>query len=141
MTKIVRRSLLPALAAGAVLAAPAAQADRLVYEPINPAFGGNAFNGDFLLSTANIQNQFVEQREELTPEQEFAERLESRLLSQLSIEITQAIFGDDVIDDTAFAVGDINVVVRTDGDNAIITITDIVTGGVSEIIVPTGPGG
>jgi len=141
MMKLDRRILVPALAAATVLAAPAAQADRLVYQPINPAFGGNAFNYDYLIGTAGIQNQFVEEREELTPEQEFAERLESRLLSQLSIEITQAIFGEDAIDDTAFAVGDINVVITTDGDNAIITITDIVTGGVSEIIVPTGPGG
>lgn len=116
-----------------------AEARDLVYEPINPAFGGNPFNSDHLLATANIQNKFVEEREDLTPEQEFAERLESRLLSQLSLEITRAIFGEDVLDDTAFSVGDITVSIIIDGDNAIITITDIITGGTSEIIVPTGP--
>ena len=33
-----------------------ASASELVYQPINPAFGGNPFNGPFLLETATLQN-------------------------------------------------------------------------------------
>ena len=33
-----------------------AQAGELHYVPINPTFGGNPFNGPFLLSTANANN-------------------------------------------------------------------------------------
>ena len=31
---------------------------QLTYEPINPAFGGDTFNYQWLLSSANAQNSF-----------------------------------------------------------------------------------
>ena len=46
------------LLAGA-MAVPAGAGD-LVYTPINPAFGGQPFNHNFLVGTAQIQNQFNE---------------------------------------------------------------------------------
>ena len=33
-----------------------ASASELVYQPINPAFGGNPFNGPFLIETETLQN-------------------------------------------------------------------------------------
>lgn len=37
-----------------------AKSQQLVYKPINPAFGGDTFNYQWLLSSANAQNQFDE---------------------------------------------------------------------------------
>ena len=34
-------------------------AQGLVYQPINPAFGGSPLNNGFLVGTAQIQNQFT----------------------------------------------------------------------------------
>lgn len=46
-----------AVAAAALLGfAASAQAGELHYVPVNPTFGGNPFNGPFLLSVANANN-------------------------------------------------------------------------------------
>ena len=37
-----------------------AWATELVYTPINPSFGGNPLNGQFLLNEAQAQNNFTE---------------------------------------------------------------------------------
>ena len=37
--------------------ASAATASQLVYEPINPSFGGDPLNGSWLLSQANAQTE------------------------------------------------------------------------------------
>ena len=42
----------------------AIKAQDFVYQPVNPAFGGNPYNYSWLLSSANSQNDF---REETDP--------------------------------------------------------------------------
>lgn len=42
------------------IAAPQAGASEIVYRPINPAFGGDPFNGSFLLETARAQGKQAE---------------------------------------------------------------------------------
>ena len=42
--------------ASVLMLAQQASASELVYQPINPAFGGNPFNGPFLIETATLQN-------------------------------------------------------------------------------------
>ncbi|MCC6946908.1 MAG: hypothetical protein IT539_03990 [Bradyrhizobiaceae bacterium] len=49
-------AVLCAAAIAAIVAAPATYASELVYKPINPAFGGDPFNGTFLLETARAQD-------------------------------------------------------------------------------------
>jgi curli production assembly/transport component CsgF len=36
----------------------ASRATGLIYEPVDPAFGGNPQNGQFLLDVANAQNKY-----------------------------------------------------------------------------------
>ncbi len=38
------------------------KSQQLVYKPVNPAFGGDTFNYQWLLSSANAQNQFDEKK-------------------------------------------------------------------------------
>ena len=42
----------------------ATTAQDLVYEPVNPSFGGNPFNSAHLLAIANAQNDFERPVEE-----------------------------------------------------------------------------
>tara|TARA_R100000322_G_scaffold78680_2_gene49397 strand:+ start:2434 stop:2742 length:309 start_codon:yes stop_codon:yes gene_type:complete len=42
------------------ITATAVSAGELLYNPINPGFGGNPNNIDYLLNLAEIQNEFVE---------------------------------------------------------------------------------
>ncbi len=83
---------------------PAAGASPLVYQPVNPLFGGYTGNGPTLLSEAQAQNSFGSVSSALasaissatqTPSQQFAATIQSRLLSALADQITNAIFGED----------------------------------------------
>ena len=49
------------LVAGALAWTGSAQASQLVYQPINPAFGGDPFIGSFLMETAQAQNRYAEE--------------------------------------------------------------------------------
>ena len=55
LSYIIRASL-----AAATMTATAVSAGELLYNPINPGFGGNPNNIDYLLNLAEIQNEFLE---------------------------------------------------------------------------------
>jgi len=84
---------------GLSLGGPApAHGQELVYEPINPVFGGSPGNTQFLLNTANNQNPFEGgggfDRFRDDPLQNFEDRLQRQVLNQLSREVIQDRFGD-----------------------------------------------
>ena len=87
-------------------AVTSADASELVYKPINPNFGGNPFNDGILLGTANAQNKYGPDRDEVDPTQQFIRSLQSRLFSGLARQIEDSIFGDDPQDSGSFSVGD-----------------------------------
>src|SRR3546814_16251336 len=74
-----------------------ASAQDMVYTPINPSFGGNPFNSSHLIGIANAQNNFKDTKSTTSNSQAdiFARQLQSRLLSALSSQITDAIFGEN----------------------------------------------
>ena len=80
----------------AVVSQPAAAQD-IVYTPVNPSFGGNPFNSAHLLGIANAQNDFRDPQGAASSSQAdiFARQLQSRLLSALSSQIVDAIFGEN----------------------------------------------
>src|SRR3546814_15437223 len=86
-----------ALAAGGALASVPVHAQDLVHEPISPTFGGNPFNSNHILGTANAQNDYRDPRSTSSSSQAdiFARQLQSRLLSSLSSQIVDAIFGEN----------------------------------------------
>ena len=63
-----------------------AWAQDIVYQPVNPSFGGNPFNSNHLLGVANAQNDFTNPASSSSSSQAdiFARQLQSRLLSALS---------------------------------------------------------
>lgn len=122
-----------------VLATTPAAAQDLTYEPVNPSFGGNPFNSSHLLGIANAQNDFRDPRSRSSSSQAdvFARQLQSRLLSALSSQIVNAIFGDNPQERGTIRFGGQTITFVRSLTEVTLTITNDDTGEVTEIIIPT----
>lgn len=129
------------LGLGALIGAvsTAASAQQLVYTPINPSFGGNPFNSAHLLGIANAQNNFKDPNAPKSndPSAIFAQQLQSRLLSALSNNIVNAIFGPNAQNNGTVDFGGQTITWTRELDQVIVTITNDATGDVTTINVPT----
>lgn len=111
-----------------------AAADDLVYQPVNPNFGGNPFNGEFLLGQAQLQNQHDDVR--IDPIDDFQSGLQARLLGRVSAEIEDRLFGENPQDSGVIPVGDLEIRFERIGNFVELTIIDLVTGGETVIEIP-----
>ncbi|WP_370334710.1 curli assembly protein CsgF [Parvularcula marina] len=130
-----------AITAAMLLTTSAANAQDLVYEPINPSFGGNSFNSAHLLAIANAQNSYDPPSNETSDLDRFIRSLESRLMSSLASEVTQAIFGEGGDDQGTIVFGDQTIeysrgldgiqltVIEGDGSRTVITVPTLMTSG------------
>lgn len=130
------------LALGATIlafAATPALAQDITYQPIDPSFGGNPFNSAHLLGIANAQNTYKDPKAANTSSQAdiFARQLQSRLLSALSSQITDAIFGDNPQQHGTISFGGQTIVFDRGLEDVTLTITNDDTGEVTTIVVPT----
>ena len=116
-----------------------ASAQDMVYEPVNPSFGGNPFNSAHLLGIANAQNNFKDPKASTSGSQAdiFARQLQSRLLSALSSQIVDAIFGDNPQERGTIKFGGQTIEFVRGLDEVTLTITDDNTGEVTTIVIPT----
>jgi curli production assembly/transport component CsgF len=114
-------------------------AQDVVYQPINPSFGGNPFNSNHLLGIANAQNDFTNPASSSSSSQAdiFARQLQSRLLSALSSQIVTAIFGDNPQESGTISFGGQTVNFIRSLTEVTITITNDDTGEETVIVVPT----
>ncbi|MRI02085.1 curli assembly protein CsgF [Kriegella sp. EG-1] len=113
-------------------------AQQMVYTPINPAFGGNTFNYQWLLSSAESQNSFTDPanaNEEQTELERFQENLNSQLLSNLSRNVFSSQLGEE-LQEGSFNVGDLALEIFESGEGLVINILDTITGEQTQIIVP-----
>ncbi|MXO53082.1 hypothetical protein GRI47_03525 [Erythrobacter pelagi] len=120
------------------MAVPASAQD-LSYEPIDPSFGGNPFNSAHLLGVANAQNDYDDPDRATTNSQAdiFARQLQSRLLSALSSQIVDAIFGDNPQERGTISFGGQTISFVRGLTEITLTITDNATGEVTTIVIPT----
>lgn len=121
-------------------AASPALAQDLTYTPINPSFGGNPFNSSHLLGIANAENKYTDPSVSTTPTSQadiFAQQLQSRLLSALSSQIVDAIFGQNPQQSGTIQFGGQTIHFDRGLEDVTLTITDNGTGQVTTIIVPT----
>jgi len=115
---------------------------QLVYKPINPAFGGDTFNYQWMLSSAQAQNKLEEQSARGAglgtgnPLTDFENNLNRQILNQLSREVIDNIFGEGSLQDGEFEFGTlkINIASQTDGVN--IDIVNSRDGSQTNILVP-----
>jgi len=97
------------------------------------------FNSAHLLGIANAQNDFEAPRDETmaaTQADIFLRQLQSRLLSGLAGDVTDAIFGDNPQDSGVISFGGQTISFVRGIDNVTITIFDADTGTTTEIILP-----
>lgn len=112
---------------------------QFVYKPINPAFGGDTFNYQWLLSSAASQNQFksnVSPFDSLSTLDSFTESLNRQLLSQLSQKLFGDQFGDGNLKPGNYTFGSMYIQVVQSDKGLIVRILNTSTGEQSEIIIP-----
>lgn len=112
---------------------------ELIYTPVNPSFGGNPFNSSHLLGIANAQNGFeapAEESMQTTQAEIFLRQLQSRLLSGLAGDVTDAIFGDNPQDSGVISFDSQTISFVRGLDSVTITIFDADAGTSTEIILP-----
>ncbi len=117
-----------------------ANAQGLVYSPINPSFGGSAFNSSHLIGIANAQNKYqdpaVLERQNATATDLFISQLQSRLLSGLASQVTDAIFGDNPQESGKIVFGDQTITYNRGAENVFLVIEDNTNGTRTEIEIP-----
>lgn len=125
------------VACAALCGAPLAAQD-VVYEPVSPTFGGNPFNSQHVLGVANANNDFRDPRAASNNSQAdiFARQLQSRLLSALSSQIVDAIFGENPQESGTISFGGQTIEFVRSLENVTITIRDDATGEETRIVVP-----
>lgn len=133
------RKLVVCLICGAVCAlflvnGIAALASELVYTPINPSFGGNPLNAQWLLNSAEAQNRF---EEEIDLMGEFEEMLNRQVLLRVTRNIITEAFGEeDVFYPGHYEIGNYAIDISTDGVVITVVMTDMLTGESTTIVVP-----
>jgi curli production assembly/transport component CsgF len=113
-------------------------AQQLTYKPINPAFGGNSFNYQWLLSSAESQNTFKDPeagRNDASGLNNFSENLNRQLLGQLSRSLLGSQIGDN-LQPGSFVFGDLAVEVVESAEGLVINILDLTTGEQTQVVVP-----
>jgi len=115
-------------------------AQDMVYRPKNPAFGGETFNYNWLLSSAQAQNLIedpeIEERRQTNTLDDFAENLNRQLLSQLSRNLVSAQFGEQGLEEGNYTFGDFQIDVATGLEGLVITVFDASIGEQTQVIIP-----
>jgi len=113
-------------------------AQDMTYEPVSPTFGGNPFNSQHVLGVANANNDFRDPRAASSNSQAdiFARQLQSRLLSALSSQIVDAIFGENPQESGTISFGGQTINFFRSLEEVTIIIRDDTTGEETRIVVP-----
>lgn len=118
---------------------PFINAQALVYKPVNPAFGGDTFNYQWLLSSAEAQNKQKDKTAETKPQtdlERFKANLNSQLLSQISSQLYKQQFGTDGIKEGSYTFGSYSVDVFPSSEGLTLNILDTNTGEQTQVIIP-----
>jgi curli production assembly/transport component CsgF len=107
-------------------------ATELVYTPVNPSFGGSPLNGSFLLNKANSQND----NQSPSSDKDFVTRFKESLERNIINTITRGV-ADGEITDGIYDTGDFRVEVVSTGNGVMLTITNLLSGEVTVIEMPT----
>ena len=118
-----------------------AEAQQFVYEPKNPAFGGNPMNYSWMMNSANAQNQHEATRDpRLTrdPIQDFQASLQRQVLSQLTRDIARRQLGltDEEFQESRFEFGEFTIEIIPGVDGVQLLIFNILTGDETSITIP-----
>jgi curli production assembly/transport component CsgF len=116
-------------------------AQDLVYQPTNPAFGGNPYNYQWLLSSAEAQNSFKDPdatsgREQQSELERFTSSLNSQLLGQVTRRLFTDQFGQGDLEEGTYSFGSLAVDIYPSNEGLVINILDTETGEQTQVIIP-----
>jgi curli production assembly/transport component CsgF len=112
-----------------------ADASELIYTPMNPSFGGNPNNGTILMNEATAQNPFKAPSTALTPMQTFQNNLQNAILTNLTTQIKNSMFGTNgnTINPGTYDAGNYTVTVTDNGNGTLSILTkDNTTGATAQ---------
>jgi curli production assembly/transport component CsgF len=116
-------------------------AQDLVYKPINPAFGGDTFNYQWMLNSADSQNKYKEPdtgAADQTALQSFKDNLNNQLLNQVSNSIFLKQFGEKGIVPGSYTFGSLSVNIYPSNMGLVVDILDTDTGEKTQVVIPGG---
>ena len=112
----------------------------IVYKPINPFFGGDTFNYQQLLASANAQNSFEEDSgydyDRGTDLENFTDTLNRQLLNSLSQGLFQKEYGDSALTEGTYVFGSLVVEITPSSSGLLVSILDTTTGEQTQITIP-----
>lgn len=118
-------------------------ASELTFKFINPAFGGDAIYGGFLLQQAQMQNKFKDTSRSLFPQKSildrFTESFTNQLLYRMANIMLNQIFGEDnqLPDrEAVYSIGNFRIHYIPDSEKYTFEITDLSTGQTTTLEVP-----
>ena len=118
------------------------QAQDFVYRATNPSFGGEVFNYQWMLSSANAQNTIEESSSSLSsrlkqnPVDEFANDLQRQILNQLSRQLVGNQFGENGLTEGSYNIGGFQIDVTPTSEGLSISILDTNSGDQTLVVVP-----
>lgn len=137
------KKLLLTLTCSLLLFSVHSSAQEFVYTPKNPAFGGNSFNYQWLMSSAQAQDTYKDPEAaadrygyESDPAKDFAESLNRQILSRLSRDIITRQFGEEALEEGTYLLGDYQIDIGHAEGGISVTIVDITTGSTTTVSVP-----
>lgn len=136
----------------ALLVAPA-QGAELTHSFVNPSFGGNPLNGNYLLSNASSQNSHKAHpktttsggsssttkntNNQTTTAERFQQMVDNLVISNLANRIVNKAFGTSSLpENSAIDTGLNSISVQATATGTVVTIVDNKTGGRSVITIP-----
>ena len=115
-------------------------AQDFVYQPINPAFGGNPYNYNWLLGQAQAQNTFEEEGGygygDEDPLAALQDDINRQVLSSLTQEFYRNQFGEDGLTEGYYKFGSYEIDISAMSEGMQVRIIDINTGSETTIIIP-----
>ena len=117
-----------------------ASAQQLIYRPTNPAFGGSPLNYQWLNSSAQTQNAFKLERSTFRrdPLADFESTLQRQILNQLSRELIDNRFGDDLdlTEEGVYNLGEFTIEVLPGLEGIGIRVFNQLTGDETTVTIP-----
>lgn len=116
------------------------RAQDFVYQPINPAFGGNPYNYSWLLAQAQAQNIYAEEDVydfgEDDPLASLQDDINRQILSGITQEFYQSQFGESGLSEGYYKYGTYEIDISPTSEGMQVRIIDILTGSETVIIIP-----
>jgi curli production assembly/transport component CsgF len=110
-----------------------------VYKPVNPAFGGDTFNYNWLLSSAQEQNLY-ESKNAANPFgsglDNFEENFNRQILNLLSRQLVVSAFGDNGLENGLYTIGSYEIEVTSNTSGINIYILNTSDGSETTVVVP-----